>query len=144
MPRHALERAIDSHSQELGEFFFAKLLGFTVDYEGDTCVVAFDACEYLHNPRGALHGGVLATALDIAMAHLVQRLSGAAATVELSVQYHRPVSLGRVRCVAEVTHRGSRVWFLRASARAECGKLLASATSTCMRVEPPSDASREG
>src|SRR5437879_5400617 len=97
-PRAVFETAMKEHSQELGDFFLAKLLGFEVSYTEDSCVVEFTAHEYLQNPRGQLHGGVLATAMDISMGHLVQRIGGPGATVTLEARYHRAVSSGQLRC----------------------------------------------
>ncbi len=93
-------------------------------------MVAFDVREDMHNPRAVLQGGVIATALDVAMGHLVNHLQGAAATTALNVQYHRSVADGRLRCVAQVLHRGSRVWFLTALAHDSDDNLIASATSS--------------
>lgn len=133
-PRAAFEHAIDSHEQVLGEFFLAKFLGFRVTYghenQHETCIVEFDAHEFLQNPGGAVQGGVIATALDVSMGHLIQHLQGSAATVDLSVQYLRAVKQGRVRCTARVTHRGARLWFMNAVATDESDEKLATATAT--------------
>lgn len=60
-----LQRAVGNGRQEFGSFFLSRLLGFGVSYEGEQCVVAFDAVAPLLNPQGTLHGGILATALDV-------------------------------------------------------------------------------
>ena len=129
-PRAVFEVAMSEHSQELGDFFLAKLLGFEVSYTDDSCVVDFTAHEYLQNPRGLLHGGVLATAMDISMGHLVQRIGGPGATVTLEAHYHRAVSSGRVRCEGKIVHRGVNLWFLNTRVTAENGELVASGTCT--------------
>lgn len=136
VPRRALERALDSHAQTFGIFFLARFLGFEVSFDQDTCTVAFDVREDLHNPRAVLQGGVIATALDVAMGHLINHLHSAAATIALNVQYHRPISDGRLRCVAQVLHRGARVWSMTASASDEAGNLIASATSSFQILRP--------
>jgi uncharacterized protein (TIGR00369 family) len=135
-PRQALERALDSHSQTFGTFFLARFLGFEVSFDHDTCTVAFDVREDMHNPRAVLQGGVVATALDVAMGHLINHLQSAAATIALNVQYHRPVSDGRLRCVAQVLHRGSRVWSMTAFAYDGADNLIASATSSFQILRP--------
>jgi uncharacterized protein (TIGR00369 family) len=106
------------------------LLGLQVRYEENACVVEFHAEEFLQNPAGALHGGVTATALDVAMGHFVQHFHGPAATLSMTIQYHRAVSKGRVRCVADAVHRGSSIWSMQGSAYAEPGELIASALSS--------------
>lgn len=134
--RVALERALETHEQVLGNFFLAKFLGFNISYPNDNCCVEFEVQEFLQNPRGSLHGGVMATALDIAMGHLVQRLGGPGATVDLSVQYFRAPQVGRVKCTASVLHRGGRLWFVRAQAEDGDGKLVAAAIAT-MALQGP-------
>lgn len=129
-PRDQFNRALECHSQVPGRFFLAQLLGLQVSYDAEHCFVDFVAHEYLQNPRGTLQGGVLATALDVAMGHLVQHLHGPAATVDINVQFHRTTSGGRVRCDAGVVHRGTKLWFMNAAARTESGELIASASAT--------------
>jgi len=130
VPREALQRALDTHSQTFGTFFLARFLGFEISFGQDVCLLEFDVREDMQNPRAVLQGGVIATALDVAMGHLIHHLQGAAATIALNVQYHRPVSDGRLRCVAQVLHRGSRVWSMAAFAHDNAGNLIASATSS--------------
>ena len=130
--REVFESAVRSHSQELGEFFLAKLLGFEVSYAADACIVDFHAHEYLLNPRGTLHGGVLATAMDVAMTHLVQHLQGPATTVDVQVQYHSAVKAGALRCEARAVHRGGTLWFMEARVMSADGKRVASGTSAVM------------
>ena len=63
--------------------------------------VAFEAADFLFNPQGTLHGGVLATALGIAMGHLINRQAGPGTTLEMKVQYLAPVRDARVVCHGE-------------------------------------------
>lgn len=134
--RLALENALERHSQSPGEFFLAQFLGFAVTYPGDTCVVEFEPREFLENPRGTLHGGVMATALDTAMGHLVQRLGGSGTTVDLTVQYHRAPRPGtKIRCTGSVVHRARRIWFMKAVAQDVGGEIVASAVAT-MALQP--------
>ena len=111
-----LARAKADSREEFGSFFLSRLLGFAVTYGEGTCTVAFDAEPTLFNPQGTLHGGVLATALDISMGHLLNRLSGPGATLEMKVQYLAPISIGQVRCVASILHTGRSVSFVQSSA----------------------------
>ncbi len=127
--RAAFTRAAAGQREEFGDFFLARLLGLIITYPEDACEVAFDAENFLFNPQGTLHGGVLATALDIAMGHLVHRHAGAGTTLEMKVQFLAPVHGGRVSCRSEALRRGG-IWFLRAEAHNEAGVLLAYATST--------------
>lgn len=129
--RAAFEAAVDTHAQEPGHFFLARLLGFEVGYAGETCTVAFDVREDLCNPHGLLQGGVIATALDVAMAHLAQHLARRrAATANLCVQYLRGVQAGHVQARARVARKGASLWFLEADLLAATGERMASATAT--------------
>jgi len=127
--RVAFARAIAGEREAFGDFFLARLFGLEISFPGEACEVAFDVQYFLFNPQGTLHGGVLATALDIAMGHLIHRHAGPGTTLEMKVQYMAPIRGGRVTCRGEALRRGG-TWFLRADARDETGQLLAHATST--------------
>jgi uncharacterized protein (TIGR00369 family) len=91
-----------------------------------------------YNPIGVVHGGYAATLLDSALGSAVQTTlpAGTAYTsLTLEVKYVRPITreTGRVRCDAEVIHRGRRQQTAEARLiEVETGKLLAHGTSTCM------------
>jgi uncharacterized protein (TIGR00369 family) len=127
--RAAFERAAAGMREAFGDFFLARLLGLEITYPEEACEVAFEAADFLFNPQGTLHGGVLATALDIAMGHLINRHVGPGTTLEMKIQYLAPVRGGHVTCRGEALRRGS-TWFLRAEARDAEGALVAYATST--------------
>jgi uncharacterized protein (TIGR00369 family) len=136
--RAAFERAAAGTRERFGDFFLARLLGFEISYPGENaCEVAFEAADFLFNPQGTLHGGVLATALDIAMGHLLNHHNGGpGTTLEMKVQYLAPVRGGRVTCRGEALRRGG-TWFLRAEAREAEGALVAFATSTWRLLKKP-------
>jgi hypothetical protein len=69
-----LARATADPRQEFGSFFLSRLLGFIVSYEGERCIVSFEAIPTLFNPQGTLHGGILATAMDVSMGHLLRHV----------------------------------------------------------------------
>src|SRR5258708_34410349 len=68
-----LETAVGDGSHEFGSFFLSRLFGMKVAYEDESCIVSFEVEPFLYNPQGSLHGGVLATALDISMGHLLKQ-----------------------------------------------------------------------
>jgi uncharacterized protein (TIGR00369 family) len=129
--------ATATDKQEFGSFFLLRLLGMAVSYEGDACIVQFDATPGLANPRGTLHGGMLATAMDISMGHLLQRTAGAGATVEMKVQYMAAVTDGPVRCTGSFLRRGRSICFMQSLATGADGSSVAHATAT-WRVLPSS------
>jgi uncharacterized protein (TIGR00369 family) len=124
------ERAVGDGQQVFGSFFLSRLLGFEVSYTDETCIVAFDVMPGLFNPQGTLHGGILATAMDISMGHLLNRNDGPGATLEMKVQYLSAVTSGRVRCEGGFLRRGRSISFLQSRASAEDGRLIAYATAT--------------
>jgi uncharacterized protein (TIGR00369 family) len=127
--RDMLARALGDKRQEFGSFFLSRLLGFDVQYGSETCIVTLEASRTLFNPQGSLHGGILATAMDISMGHLLQRSAGAGATLEMQVQFLAPVTAGQVRCEASFLRRGGSIAFLQSQARRADSELVAHATS---------------
>lgn len=132
----AFERAAAGAQETFGDFFLARLMGLEITYPGEACQVAFDVADFMLNPQGTLHGGMLATALDIAMGHLINHHAGPGTTLEMKIQYLAPVRTGRVVCRGEALRRGG-TWFLRAEAREAEGTLIAFATSTWKMLRKP-------
>lgn len=128
--RELYERAIADPRHEFGSFFLSRLFGMAINYGEDWCEVSFEVVEPLFNPQGSLHGGVLATALDISMGHLLNRRAGPGATLEMKVQYFAPVRAGRVQCRARFLKLGRKLFFLQSEATANGGDTIAHATST--------------
>jgi uncharacterized protein (TIGR00369 family) len=128
--REAFENALASHVQEPGTFFLARLLGLDFTYGPQRCVIEFDVLDFMLNPRGSLHGGIVCLVLDAAMGHLMLNEGRAGATLELKTQFVRASTSGRLRCEASVLHAGERVWFMESRCTDAEGRLIASATST--------------
>lgn len=128
--RAAFENALATHVQQPGEFFLARLLGLEISYAPQRCLVGFEVRDFMLNPRGTLHGGVLCLVLDVSMGHLMLNEGRGGATLELKTQFARAVTQGRLRCEAAVLHAGERVWFMESRCTDADGHLVASATST--------------
>jgi uncharacterized protein (TIGR00369 family) len=135
--RAMLDRALSDPNQAFGSFFLSRFLGLRVSYEPEKCIVEFDAAKPLFNPQGSLHGGVLATAMDISMGHLLHRTEDAGSTLEMKLQYLRPVTAGIVRCEASFLRKGRSISFLHSQAKDENGELIAYATSTWKLLKTP-------
>lgn len=125
-----LEAAIGDGRHEFGSFFLSRLFGMTVLYEREACLVSFEVKPFMHNPQGSLHGGILATALDISMGHLLEHHFGAGATLEMKVQYFAPVHNGVVTCHAGFPKKGRKTFFLQSSAQDSARETVAHETST--------------
>ena len=90
-----LDRALSEERQEFGSFFLLRFFGMQVSYDQESCTVTFEVNPLMFNPQGSLHGGVLATALDISMGHLLKHEFGAGSTLEMKVQYFAPARAAR-------------------------------------------------
>lgn len=135
--REAFEQAVAAHEQDrFGEFFLVKLYGMEVEYTDDECRIGFEVKDFMHNPQGGLHGGVIAFVLDISMGHLLYRKSGPGATLEMKVQYLSVARSGRLTCVARFLRQGKSISALRSELLDANGEMIAYATSTwtCLRT----------
>jgi uncharacterized protein (TIGR00369 family) len=129
--RAAFEQALQTYRQDFGTFFLARLFGLDFAYENDTCIVTGTAADFMFNPQGSLHGGVISFVLDVSMGHLLQRTSGAGTTLEMKQQFLRPVARGEFRAVGRFLKRGRSINYLE-SRMTQNGADVAAATSTWM------------
>jgi len=117
---------------------YLKLLGIElVEFTEEKAVMSLEMREKLRQPYGLLHGGATASLIDTAMAFAVIAAIGTedkATTVDLTVQYLRPHTEGKIVCTAKVLRAGKRLLFLSAEVVNEQGKLTATALSTYTKV----------
>lgn len=72
--------------------------------------VVVDAADEHLNPHGTVHGGLIATMLDVAMGEAVAAEGGKSpVTVSLTVTYLEPGRPGRLEARADVRKRGKRL-----------------------------------
>ncbi len=136
--RAHFEEALDNHAQDFETFFLARFLGLSFEYlpegvpdaEKEICRLTFPVTDMLRNPQGSLHGGAMASAMDISMGHLVKKIAGPGATIELKVQFMRPVMEGLVTCEGRFTKKGRTLSFMESRLMGPDGKLAALATAT--------------
>lgn len=136
--RAHVETALNGHAQDFETFFFARFLGLAFAYlpddatdaNKDTCRLTFDVTDMLKNPQGSLHGGAMASAMDISMGHLINKVAGPGATIEMKLQFMRPVTEGTVTVEGRFTKRGRSLSFMESRLTGADGKLAALATAT--------------
>ena len=136
--RSHFEAALADHAQTFESFFLARFIGLSFEYlpldaadtEKQICRVCFQVTDLLRNPQGSLHGGAMATVMDISMGHLVNKVAGPGATIEMKVQFMRPVTEGMVTCEGAFVRRGRSLSFMESRLMGEDGKLAALATAT--------------
>jgi acyl-CoA thioesterase len=127
--------AMATYSQTFSTFFLAKLMGLQISFPGETCVVEMEVHDFLFNPQGSLHGGIIATMADMSMGHLLEHTSGPGVTLEMKVQYLRAIRSGRLRSEGRFLKRGRSINYLQAEMVDSDGKTVAVATSTWQLLE---------
>ena len=103
-------------------------------------VLEFEASEKHHQPNGVVQGGVLTAIADAAMGMAgmtIQEIGWANTTIELKINFIRPVIRGLVKAEGRVVQAGKTVLFLEASVTNEEGKLAALATSSVLAFQLP-------
>jgi uncharacterized protein (TIGR00369 family) len=108
--------------------------------EAGHVVLEFEASEKHHQPNGVVQGGVLTAIADAAMGMAgmtIQEIGWANTTIELKINFIRPVIRGLVKAEGKVVQAGKTVLFLEASVTNEDGKLAALATSSVLAFQLP-------
>jgi len=131
--RERFETAVQEHEPVFERFFLARFFGLDIAYDdtAETCTVQLPYADYMNNPQGSLHGGVIAIAMDISMGHLLNRFLRTGVTLEMKTQFLRPI-LGPSRCEGSFTKKGRRIVFTESRLTNEEGKLCAVSTATWM------------
>jgi uncharacterized protein (TIGR00369 family) len=116
----------------------ADLLGMRpADFGVGHAAFVVDAKPEFSNPMGTVHGGIVATLLDSALGCAVQTTLGEGVgytTISLEVKYLRAIGLdaGELRAEAFVVHAGRRQATAEARLTDRDGRVLATATTTCL------------
>jgi uncharacterized protein (TIGR00369 family) len=123
---------------EINDVPIARLIGFEAKEIGDgRAVVTLAAGQRHANPMGTLHGGVLCDIADAAMGMAFASTLAADetfTTIELKINFFRPVWEARLRAEGKVVRRGSTVGYVECEVTDESGRLVAKAASTCMAL----------
>ncbi|GAA5165740.1 PaaI family thioesterase [Ornithinimicrobium tianjinense] len=128
--------AARSDKQEFGDFFLARFLGLSIDYDDaeQTCTVHLPYAPHLGNPQGSVHGGVLGTVMDISMGHLCHRYLSTAMTIEMQLRFFRPLTTDGI-CTGRVIKAGRRLVHLESRLTDTQGRLTAFATGSWHRLD---------
>ena len=136
--RDHIDDVLRDCEQVFEKFFLAKFIGLNFKYLPENAYdidkkkleITFNVNEMLLNPQGSLHGGVMAAVMDISMGHLLNKTAGNGATIEMKIQYLRPVQKGRVTCEGQFIKKGRTLSFMESRLSDDAGKLAAIATAT--------------
>ncbi|WP_245934527.1 PaaI family thioesterase [Arthrobacter psychrolactophilus] len=113
-------------------------LEFVSVAEGDVVMTA-QPDESHYNPIGSVHGGFFATVLDSVCGCAVHSTLPAGVgytSLEIKVSFLRPITAetGTVTAHGWVTRRGKTAAFVEADIRDREGRVLATASSTCLII----------
>ena len=113
-----------------------RLIGFETKEAGDgRAVVTLSAGPQYANPMGTLHGGILCDIADAAMGIAFSTTLAADelfTTIELKINFFRPVWDATLKAEGKVVRRGSSVGYVECEITDEKARLVAKAASTCM------------
>ena len=120
-------------------FPIMKTLGLRlVEVSEGTASMEMEAKTELHsNPMGTIHGGVLCDIADAAIgtAHFTTLTEGESfASIDLQINFFRPVWNERLRAVAKPIHRGRTISRYVCDITRMDGKLVAQVTSTIITL----------
>ena len=119
-------------------FPVARLLGLAMrEIEPGRAVFQMRADGRHHNPLGTLHGGVYCDLADAAMGYAYAATLAdveSFTTVELKINFLRAVRQGKLTAEARVVKAGSALGYVECDVTDQAGKLVARASSTCMKL----------
>ncbi len=114
----------------------ADLIGFKIEqFAAGRAVTSLQTGPQHANPMGTLHGGILCDIADAAMGIAVGSTiepGQSFTTVELKINFFRPVWSTKLTAEANVLQRGRTTAYVECVVSDEAGKLVAKASSTCM------------
>jgi uncharacterized protein (TIGR00369 family) len=114
----------------------ARLIGFEAKEIADGRALVTLASGPQHaNPMGTLHGGILCDIADAAMGMAFASTLApqeSFTTVELKVNFFRPVWEARLRAEGKVVRRGRSLGYVECEITDERGQFIAKAASTCL------------
>jgi len=117
----------------------ARLIGFRpVSAEPGRAVFELETDLQRHaNPMGTVHGGILCDLADIAMGFAYASTleeSETFTTLELKINFLRPVWQTKLAATASVVQRGRTIGLVECEVSDAEGRLVARASSTCMTL----------
>jgi uncharacterized protein (TIGR00369 family) len=109
-------------------------LSFEIDKEKQTLRTTFVASPTFQGWDGIVHGGIISTLLDEAMAKLVHELGFQSVTASLEVRFKKPAPiLEPLHVYGTITEVGKRLIRAKAHVAREDGTILATGISTFLR-----------
>ncbi|MGH1352880.1 MAG: PaaI family thioesterase [Methyloligellaceae bacterium] len=119
----------------------AELLGWKlISFEKDAGIikVGFDGKREFTNPMGVIQGGFLSAMLDDTMGPLIMAMTDGKTfgqIIDLHVHFLRPMPVGPITGVAQVTKNGKRIAFLEGYLLDKDGNKTTRATASANIIE---------
>jgi uncharacterized protein (TIGR00369 family) len=124
----------------------ARLIGFEAkDIGNGHATVVLSAGPQHASPMGTLHGGILCDIADAAMGIAFASTLApeeSFTTVELKINFLRPVWQAQLRAEGTVVRRGQTIGYVECAITDEQDRLVAKASSTCMVLRDQKAAGR--
>jgi uncharacterized protein (TIGR00369 family) len=124
----------------LGTVPFAQLLAIELqDIASGTATLVLKVRKELTQNHGVVHGGAIASLIDTATAFAIISVlpqKEKVTTVDLTISYLRPVTVGQLKAVAKVVRAGRRLLTVSADVFDSDGNLAATALSTYIKLAP--------
>jgi uncharacterized protein (TIGR00369 family) len=120
-----------------------ELMDFDITEVDDGRIVfTSQPAEWMLNPIGSVHGGMISTMLDTCVGcavHTTLPVGAGYTTLELKVNFVRAVrpAMGRLVATGSVIHVGGRIATAEGRLETADGVLCAHATTTCLVMRPP-------
>ena len=109
-------------------------LSFEIDKERQTLRSTFVASSTFQGWDGIVHGGIVSTLLDEAMAKLIYELGYEAVTASLEIRFKKPAPiLEPLSIYGEITEVSKRLIRAKAHVANKDGTILATGISTCLK-----------
>lgn len=135
---HLLDAKKRSYHQPLA--FLLAVMGFkAVPSEAGSFAYVMDVSEELKNRYGIVHGGVISTFIDTAMAETAFALDGElkkAVTLHLTVNFIKSVEAGQLHCVIAPAQNGHRIALFNAIVYDAAGEIVASGAGHFYKSAP--------
>ncbi|MCP4006357.1 MAG: PaaI family thioesterase [bacterium] len=126
------------------DFPFFNHMGLEVEDIGPGFArVSVELVDHLQNPNGQMHGGVIATLVDMSITQAmlmtdtyqrVRETRGLMTNVDLRMKYLRAVGAGRATVESRIVHEGRRVVHAASTVTDDRGKTVALGDATLMIV----------
>jgi uncharacterized protein (TIGR00369 family) len=130
----SLKERMRAASKGIGEVPIMSTLGMRLIRLGKgSAVMSIDVGKKFHNPMGTLHGGIMTDLADACMGVATittLRDAESFSTLELKMNFLRPVFKGRITAEARVLHRGKTIAMAQSVIKNEEGKEVARGTAT--------------